>query len=674
MARDVAARSIEKWKIHDSVELYGVNHWGKGYFSIGENGNLRVHPGKQADQSVDLKELMDQLQIRGISPPTLLRFPGILEHRLQEIHQAFQNAISESAYGNKYACIYPIKVNQQSHVVEEYLTYAKPLGFGIEAGSKPELLAVISLVEDTETIIVCNGFKDDEFIETVMLASKIGKKIIPIVEKFTELELIVKYAEKLNVRPRIGVRVKLASRGVGRWESSAGIRSKFGLTIPEVLKALQFLKERGMEDCMQLLHFHMGSQVSNIRNIKAAISEAARIYSELKLAGANMQYLDVGGGLGVDYDGSQTNFESSINYTLQEYANDVVFRIKTVCDEAGVPHPKILSESGRAIISYHSMLVFNVLGRSGYEESMLEKPQQPAEDEAQPIHDLYNIITGYSQKNYLENYHDAAQAREEAVNLFNLGYLSLEKRAQAESMFWTICEKVRKTASELQDAPEELEGLEEILADTYFCNFSLFQSMPDSWAIKQLFPMMPIHRLNEEPTRRGVLADITCDSDGKVDQFIDIREVKKTLELHHYKGGTYLIGVFLIGAYQEILGDLHNLLGDTNAVHVSIDSDGEILLDHVVEGDTVSEVLGYVQYDPKEMINRFRRGLERSVKEKRITLEESASLLRYYIDGLNGYTYLEEPELPSMLASATMPQQQAGSNGAAAANVQFGKG
>lgn len=669
MARDVAARSIEKWKIHDSVELYGVNHWGKGYFSIGENGNLRVHPAKRADQSVDLKELMDQLQLRGISPPTLLRFPGILKHRLEEIHQAFQSAIADSAYGNRYACIYPIKVNQQSHVVEEYLTYAKPLGFGIEAGSKPELLAVMGLVDDTETIIVCNGFKDDEFIETVMLASKIGKKIIPIVEKFTELELIVKYAEKLNVRPRIGVRVKLASRGVGRWESSAGIRSKFGLTIPEVLKALQYLKERGMEDCLQLLHFHMGSQVSNIRNIKAAISEAARIYSQLRLAGANMQYLDVGGGLGVDYDGSQTNFESSINYTLQEYANDVVFRIKTVCDEAGVPHPTILSESGRAVISYHSMLVFNVLGRSGYEESMLEKPEKPAEDEAQPIHDLYNIITGYSSKNYLENYHDAAQAREEAVNLFNLGYLSLEKRAQAESMFWTICEKVKKTASELDEEPEELEGLEEILADTYFCNFSLFQSMPDSWAINQLFPLMPIHRLNEQPTRRGILADITCDSDGKVDQFIDIREVKKTIELHNYKGGTYLIGVFLVGAYQEILGDLHNLLGDTNAVHVSIDETGHVILDHVVEGDTVSEVLSYVQFEPKDMINRFRRDVERAVRDKRITLEDSASLVRYYIDGMNGYTYLEEPELPSMLAQATLPQH-ATTNGS---NGQFGK-
>ncbi|CAN5336251.1 biosynthetic arginine decarboxylase [soil metagenome] len=655
MARDASIRSIEKWKIQDSVDLYGVPNWGKGYFSVNPEGNLQAHPDKNPDRAIDLKHLIDQLQLRGISVPVLLRFPGILKHRLAEIYDAFQSAKKEFEYAGDYVCIYPIKVNQQSHVVGEYLEHGRQYNFGIEAGSKPELLAVLGLVDNNETAIVCNGFKDDEFIETVILASKIGKKIIPIVEKFSELELIVKYAEKHNVRPRIGVRVKLASRGVGRWESSAGIRSKFGLTIPEVLKALAFLKERGMADCLQLLHFHMGSQVSNIRNIKAAISEAARIYAELKLAGANMQFLDVGGGLGVDYDGSQTNFESSINYTLQEYANDVVFRIKTVCDEAGVPHPIILSESGRAIISYHSMLVFNVLGRSSYEEAKQESYTKPDEALPQPLHDLYEIYSTYSSKNYLENYHDAAQAREEAINLFNLGYLSLVGRSEAESLFWSICEKVKKSASEDDKVPEELEGLDEILADTYFCNFSLFQSMPDSWAIGQLFPVMPIHRLNEQPTRRGILADITCDSDGKIDEFIDPRETKKTLELHNYKGGNYFLGVFLIGAYQEILGDLHNLLGDTNAVHVNLDEDGYIALDHVVEGDTVNEVLSYVQYDTKEMVNRFRREVEKAAKEKRITLEDSALLLRFYIDGMNGYTYLEEPQVPSMLAQASMP-------------------
>ncbi|MBI1290849.1 biosynthetic arginine decarboxylase [bacterium] len=655
MGRDPSLRSIEKWKIQDSVDLYNIHNWGKGYLSINDKGNVTVHPEKNPARAVDLKSLMDDLQERGISAPVLLRFPGVLKHRLEDIRSSFDNAIREFDYEGKYVCIYPIKVNQQSHVVSEYLSYGIPLGFGIEAGSKPELLAVMGLVDNNETPIVCNGFKDDEFIEAVILTSKIGKTIIPIVEKWTELELIVKYAQKHNVRPRIGVRVKLASRGVGRWESSAGIRSKFGLTIPELLRAVEFLKARNMEDCLQLLHFHMGSQVSNIRNIKAAITEAARIYSELRLLGAGLKYLDVGGGLGVDYDGSQTNFESSINYTLQEYANDVVFRIKTVCEEAGVPHPTIMSESGRAIISYHSLLIMNVLGRSGYEEAKAEHYEKPDEEDPQPLHDLYEIHTQFSPKNYLENYHDASQAREEAINLFNLGYMSLAGRAEAESLFWAICEKVKKVAAEDPHMPEELEGLDEILADTYFCNFSLFQSMPDSWAIGQLFPVMPIHRLAEEPTRRATIADITCDSDGKIDEFIDTREVKKTLELHPFDGSAYYLGVFLIGAYQEILGDLHNLLGDTNTVHVSLDEHGEVVLDHIIEGDTVSEVLSYVQYEPKDMIQKFRRETEKAARDKRITLQESTLLLRFYIDGMNGYTYLEEPQQPSILAQATMP-------------------
>jgi len=659
MASTSTIRSIERWKVQDSVDTYGVDKWGAGYFSAGANGNLLAHPDKDTSKAIDLKELIDQLQRRGINTPVLLRFPGMLQHRLMEIHTAFQNAIRDSDYQSRYICIYPIKVNQQSHVVNEYLEFAKPLGFGIEAGSKPELLAVMALFDDTSAPIVCNGFKDDEFIETVVLATKIGKTIIPIVKKFSELEMIVSYAQKHKVRPRIGVRVKLASRGVGRWESSAGIRSKFGLTIPEILKSLAFLKERGMADCLQLLHFHMGSQVSNIRNVKAAITEAARIYSELKKAGAGMQYLDVGGGLGVDYDGSQTNFESSINYTLQEYANDVVFRVKTVCDEAEVPHPIILSESGRAIISYHSMLIMNVLGKSSYEESKLDTAVVVDDETPQPLRDLVDIHKNYSTKAFLESYHDASQAREEAIHLFTLGYLSLEQRADAESLFWHICERTKRLADDLDPRPEELDGLEEMLADTYFCNFSVFQSLPDSWAIGQLFPVMPIHRLNEEPTRRAVLADITCDSDGKIDQFVDLRDIKKTLELHNINGGEYYLGVFLVGAYQEILGDLHNLLGDTNTVHIEIDEDGETHLKHVIEGDTVSEVLNYVQFDVKDLVQRFRTAVEKGVKERRITLDESALLLRFYIDGINGYTYLEQPHGPSVLSQAMMPASTA---------------
>jgi arginine decarboxylase len=587
----------------------------------------------------------------------LLRFPGVLQHRLRAIYDAFQTAIRENEYDNRYCCIYPIKVNQQFHVVDEYLRYGRPLGFGIEAGSKPELLAVMGLIDDQETPIVCNGFKDDEFIETAVLAMKIGKKIIPIVEKFSELEMIVRYAQKHNVRPRIGLRAKLASRGVGRWEASAGLRSKFGLTIPEVLRALDYLKSRGMEDCLQLLHFHMGSQVSNIRHIKSAITEAARIYAELSKAGAGMRYLDVGGGLGVDYDGSQTNFESSINYTLQEYANDVIFRIKQVCDEAGVPVPLVMSESGRAVISYHSMLVINVLGSCGQEDLKQQDHTLVVNDETPtPLIDLHTINSSFSPKNYIEHYHDAAQARDEVINLFNLGYLTLEQRAIGESLFWTICERVQKASAGVEPKPEEIQGLDALMADTYFCNFSVFQSMPDSWAIGQLFPVMPIHRLNERPMRRGVLADITCDSDGKIDQFVDLRDIKRALELHPYDGTPYYLGVFLIGAYQEILGDLHNLLGDTNAVHVDLDEDGDIELSHVVEGDTVTEVLSYVQFDPKELVERFRREVEKAVKDKRISLEDSSLLLRFYIDGMNGYTYLEELQAPSMLSRAVMPE------------------
>lgn len=656
MAADQVIRGMEKWKIQDSAELYGVNHWGQGYFSINDSGNLHVHPHKDPERSIDLKNLIDQLGLRGINTPVLLRFSGVLEHRLRQIYDAFQHAIKENEYDNRYICIYPIKVNQQSHVVNEYLNYGRKLGFGIEAGSKPELLAVMGLIDDMETPIVCNGFKDDEFIETVVLAMKIGKKIIPIVEKFSELELIARYAQKHDVRPRIGVRVKLASRGVGRWEASAGMRSKFGLTIPEVLKALEYLKERNMEDCLQLLHFHMGSQVSNIRHIKTAITEAARIYAELKRAGAGMEYLDVGGGLGVDYDGSQTNFESSINYTLQEYANDVVFRIKQVCDETDVPCPTILSESGRAVISYHSMLVMNVLGSSGHEDFKQDSYADVDDDTPAPLQDLHFIANNFSTKNYLEHYHDALQARDEVVNLFNLGYLTLEQRADGESLFWSICDRVKRIAETMDPRPEELDRLEALLADTYFCNFSVFQSMPDSWAIGQLFPVMPIHRLNERPTRQAVLADITCDSDGKIDQFVDVRDVKKTLSVHPCTTGNYYLGVFLIGAYQEILGDLHNLLGDTNAVHVDLDEDGELELSHVVEGDTVSEVLSYVQYDSRKLVERFRREVEKAVKERRISLEDSALLLRFYIDGINGYTYLEENHAPSLLPRALMPE------------------
>jgi arginine decarboxylase len=630
---------IEKWKTHDAVETYGIRHWSKGYFGINKAGHVTVHPNKNPDQAIDLKELVDQLQARGIQLPILLRFTDILRHRVGEIHDAFRNAIKEFEYQGDYCCVYPIKVNQQRHVVEEILDFGRPFNFGLEAGSKPELLAVLALTNGLSTPIICNGFKDDEFIKMTILARKIGKDIIPVVEKFTELETIVRYAQELSVRPVIGVRVKLASRGAGRWKSSAGYRSKFGLTVTEMLEALDYLKQRDLADCLQLVHFHLGSQITNIRNVKNALNEAARVYAELSRIGGNVRYLDVGGGLGIDYDGSQTDFESSVNYTLQEYANDVVFRIKSVCDEAGVRHPTIISESGRAVVAYHSLLVFDVLGVSNFDRYQAP-PEIPA-DAPQPISDLFGIYRDLSKKNFLESYHDALQSVDEAMNLFNLGYLTLELRALTEQLFWALCGKLLKIVRELEYVPEELQGLESLLSDTYFCNFSIFQSMPDSWAINQLFPIMPIHRLNEPPLRRAVLGDITCDSDGKIDQFIDLRDVRNTLELHPFDGQPYYLGAFLLGAYQEILGDLHNLFGDTNAVHVSLDEDGAVNLDAVIKGDTVREVLHYVQYSGEELASRMRKDVERAVRAGKISLDESRQLLNFYESGLDGYTYLE---------------------------------
>ncbi len=638
--RDTVWEPTDRWTTQDASDLYDVASWGKGYFSVGENGHLWVHPTKEPTRRADLKELVDQLKMRGIHLPILIRFGEILQHRLGEIHQAFQHAIAEHGYKGSYCCVYPIKVNQQRHVVEEVMEFGRPYRFGLEAGSKPELLAVLAIAGN-DTPIICNGFKDDEYIEFVMLAKKVGRRIIPVVEKFTELDLIIKYAEKVGVRPEIGLRVKLASRGSGRWKSSGGYRSKFGLTVSEALQALERLKELGMGDCVKLLHFHLGSQITNIRQIKGAVIEAARCYVGLKRLGAGLEYMDVGGGLGIDYDGSQTDFESSVNYTLQEYANDIVYHIQNVCDDAEVPHPHIVTESGRAIAAYHSVLVFNVLGVTAF-GGEAEVVENLPEDAEQPLIDLRETYRSLSVKNLLESFHDAQQSLDSALNLFSLGYLSLEQRSMAENMYWGICRRIQRLARELEYFPEELEGLEGLLSDTYFCNFSLFQSMPDSWAVKQLFPIMPIHRLQEQPSRHAVLGDISCDSDGKVDQFIDRRDVKRTLPLHPFNGQPYLLGAFLVGAYQEILGDLHNLFGDTNAVHVRLGEQNEPILDAVVRGDTVREVLDYVQFNSRVLLEQFRKDVEAALREGRMGFEESGRLLRFYEDGLHGYTYLEE--------------------------------
>ena len=702
-----------KWSAEDAARLYGVPDWGKGYFGVTSAGTLAVMPDKDPAKQIDLLDLVGGLAERGIHTPVLLRFSGILEHRLREIRTAFDKAIADHAYQNAYSCVYPIKVNQQRHVCEEIATVGKELKFGLEAGSKPELLAVLALSQGQDDMpIICNGFKDDEFIETVILATKLGRNIIPVVEKFTELELIVKYAERYNVRPKIGIRVKLSSRGAGRWEASAGARSKFGLFVTEVLDALEYLKQRGMADCLNMLHCHVGSQLFDIKQLKTAVNELTHIYTELVRLGAGMKIIDVGGGMGVDYDGSQSAWNSSINYTVDEYATDIVYRIKTVCDDAGVPHPMIISESGRAMVAYHSVLIMNVLGKSHFQQDPeLARINEDLKNEKEPPQPLLDLIDAWEQlneRNALEVYHDAMQARDEAMSLFSLGYMSLPMRAASERLFWSIGRKVLDIQNKKGELAEELEALPEILSDIYFCNFSLFQSMPDSWAIDQLFPIMPIHRLGEEPTRRAILADITCDSDGKIDNFVDKRIEKKTLELHELRpaqptlftsGGTgslpasgaatssnghhpsngspsplpplspsspiagsisptpasgyepYYIGVFLLGAYQEILGDLHNLLGDTHAVHISYNPEGGSSdspdggywsIDEVVEGDTVKEVLQYVQYDTEDMCENVRKDVERAIKSNRLTVAEGKSLLMFYEQGLDGYTYLEE--------------------------------
>ncbi|MBY0312705.1 MAG: biosynthetic arginine decarboxylase [Phycisphaerales bacterium] len=646
-----------KWTPEDAARLYGLPDWGKGYFGVNNSGHVVVMPDKNPAKQIDLADLVTGLNERGVHTPVLVRFSGILEHRLREIRAAFDKAIVDHGYTNAYSCVYPIKVNQQRHICEEIASLGKELKFGLEAGSKPELLAVLALSEGQDDMpIVCNGFKDDEFIETVILATKLGRTIIPVVEKFSELEMIVKHAKHYNVRPKIGIRVKLSSRGAGRWESSAGARSKFGLFVTEVLEALDFLKQHGMADCLNMLHCHVGSQLYDIKQMKTAVNELTHIYTELHRLGAGMQMLDVGGGMGVDYDGSQSAWTSSINYTVEEYASDIVYRIKTVCDDAGVPHPKLLSESGRAMVAYNSVLIVNVLGKSSFHaEPGLERIQADMTQEKEPPQPLLDLIDSWerlSERNALEVYHDAMQARDEAMSLFALGYMTLPMRAASERLFWSIGRKVLDIQVKKGEVPEELENLPEILSDIYFCNFSLFQSMPDSWAIDQLFPICPIHRLNEEPTCRGILADITCDSDGKIDNFVDKRIDKKTLELHELKPDQpYYVGVFLLGAYQEILGDLHNLLGDTHAVHVSYNPEGGSTdnpeggfwsLDELVEGDSVKEVLQYVQFDTEDMCESVRRDVERAIKGNRLTVAEGKSLLLFYEQGLDGYTYLEE--------------------------------
>jgi arginine decarboxylase len=635
------------WKIEDALELYQVQAWGKGYFSINAEGHVVVRPDMDPARAIDLLELVEGLKARDLTAPVVVRFSDIIAHRLKHLHDAFASAITENDYKNRYAAVFPIKVNQQRTVVEEVYRCGKQFGFGLEVGSKPELLAVMAITEDVrDRLIICNGFKDDSYIEAVILATKLGRAIIPVVENFSELALILKHAERYQVRPQIGVRVKLASEGAGRWRESAGEKSKFGLFISEILELFQTLKSRDMLDCLKLVHCHPGSQLQDIRRVKEAINELAHVYGELKGMGAGLEYIDIGGGLGIDYDGSGTNFPSSMNYTLNEYASDVVYRIASVCNAREIPHPIIVSESGRAIAAHHSVLIFNTLGSSALDKfrvaGKVAEDYAGSDDIPQPVLDLFDAHRSVSERRLVECYHDAQQAREQALQMFNLGYLTLEFRGLAERLFWATCAKVRDISRRLDEVPEELEGLEALLSDTYFCNFSVFQSLPDSWAIDQLFPIMPVHRLTERPTRNAVLADITCDSDGKIDRFVSLRDVQRTLVLHDLVAGEeYYLAAFLVGAYQETLGDLHNLFGDTHVVHIRLHDEGGWWIEEIVKGDTASEVLGYMQYDVERLFPQLSRDCERAVREGRMSLAESQALRRFYESELNGYTYLE---------------------------------
>jgi len=630
------------WTIRDSLELYLVQSWGAGFFTINDAGRVEVRPGGNGGGGIDLLELVGDLERRGLRPPLLVRFSDILRSRVKGLCGAFESAIHEYGYRGRYRGVYPIKVNQQRQVVEEIIEDGAPHGVGLEAGSKPELLVALALLETPGALIICNGYKDRAYIETALLAQRLGRNPIIVIDRFREIDVLIKTSRELGIRPRIGVRARLTTRGAGKWVESTGDRSKFGLSAVEIVEAVERLRSEDMLDCLELLHFHIGSQITAIRAHKDALREASRIYVELHKLGARPSVVDVGGGLGVDYDGSQTNFHSSMNYSVQEYANDVVAFIQEACDASKVQHPDIVTEAGRAMVAHHSVLIFDVLGVN---EMVIGRPPEPVhEDEPKVLRDLSEVWSGISRKNVQEAYHDALQLKEEASTLFSLGYLDLRARARVERMFWDCCEKILRIVRELPYVPEDLEDLEKGLADTYYGNFSVFQSAPDHWAVKQLFPVMPIHRLDERPTRRGVFADLTCDSDGKIDQFIDQRDVKDVLPLHPYNGLPYYIGVFLVGAYQEILGDLHNLFGDTDAVHVRLDEQGRTIVEHVVEGDEVHEVLSYVEYDQRQLVERVRRTIEAALREGTISLEESARLRKQYEQGLQEYTYLTRDE------------------------------
>lgn len=630
---------MKKWTIEDSEELYNIKGWGTSYFGINEKGDVYVSPVKN-DVRIDLCDVMNELALRDVTPPVLLRFPDILDNRIEKMAACYEKAKEEYDFKGESYIIYPIKVNQMQPVVEEIISHGRKFNLGLEAGSKPELHTVIAQQCKSDSLIICNGYKDESYIELAMLAQKLGKHIFIVVEKLNEIDVIAKTAKRLDVKPNIGIRIKLASSGSGKWAESGGDASKFGLTPSELLEALSELDSVGLHDCVKLIHFHIGSQITKIRRIQNALTEAGQYYANLRKMGYNIEYVDCGGGLGVDYDGTRSsNSESSVNYSIQEYINDCIYAFVDIANKNNIPHPNIITESGRSLAAHHSVLILNVLGAASL-------PEMPEEFEAkdtdnQLVKDLYEIWCNINPKSMLEDWHDADQIREDCLDMFAHGMVDLKTRAEVEAMYWSVCHEIDSMAKRMKHVPDELRGMVTLLADKYFCNFSLFQSLPDCWGIDQLFPIMPIKRLNEKPTRNCTIQDITCDSDGKVANFAVNGSQASVLPVHQLrKGEPYYIGVFLVGAYQEILGDMHNLFGDTTAAHISV-KDGTYHIDQIIDGETVEEVLEYVQYNPKKLVRQLEQWVAKSVNKGKLSANEGKEFLSNYRSGLYGYTYLE---------------------------------
>jgi arginine decarboxylase len=657
---------MKTWSVSDSLKLYNIENWGDQYFSINPAGNLTVHPRRGEGPGVDLSMVVDEIRReQGLGLPVLIRFQDIIRHRVVALNEAFRKSIAEFGYKGRYQGVYPIKVNQMREVVEEIIDAGRPYDFGLEAGSKAELTAVIAMNTPPNALVICNGYKDYSFIKTAMMGIKLGKRVIVVVEKLSELYQVISIAKEIGVTPQIGIRTKLYTKGSGKWESSSGEFAKFGLTTPELLHAVKVLQQEGLTDSFKLLHFHIGSQVTNIKTIKDAVKEGTRIYSKLRKMGLNLEFLDVGGGLGVDYDGSRTSFESSINYSLAEYVSDVVYSIKEVCEAEEVPEPNIVSESGRALVAHHSVLIVNVFGSTEVGATPMSLEETPDEDDV--VKEMRYLSQNLSTKNLLEHFHDALQRKEEALSMFKLGFLSLEDKAKVEHIFWQICKVIHKNAAGLKYVPDEVEALNKHLADQYLCNFSLFQSMPDHWAIQHLFPIVPIHRHDEEPNHASTLVDITCDSDGKVCKFIDLRDIKDTLPLHQLKKDEpYYLGFFLMGAYQDIMGDLHNLFGRVNEVHVFLDETelGGYYIEEVIKGNNIAGILSWIQYSATDLEKSVKTQIEAKVREGVIKPKEGVELQNFYEQTLHGYTYVDYEKQAKSLALVESIAKGPGEGGA----------